>query len=199
LWLWDRTSGAMRKASNAIVRTRTETAVPRWTPDSRKLVIRVLSSGMTLSDAETLLNHPATEIETSYKEPGSTVVLFSSKISTPTRNDKENDAYAASAADLAVVDLETKTTKYIAHHIVTEGYWLSPDGAYVAILNFKRRASNGNLQSLFDLLIVSLADGRSRTLVSDFPSDILIPVSWSPDGKWLAYMTAGPTAKNDCW
>src|SRR5689334_13655431 len=40
LWLWERESGSMRKASNAIVRTRTETTIPRWTPDSTKLVIR---------------------------------------------------------------------------------------------------------------------------------------------------------------
>src|SRR5678815_494623 len=31
LWLWGRVSGTMRKASNAIVRTRNETSVPRWT------------------------------------------------------------------------------------------------------------------------------------------------------------------------
>ncbi|HZI46973.1 MAG TPA: hypothetical protein VFD75_04200, partial [Pyrinomonadaceae bacterium] len=186
LWIWDRASGAIRKASSAIVRTRTETAVPRWTPDSRRLVIRVRSAA--------LLDKPATEINTSDKEPGSTVVLFSSKTSSHTQND-----FAANAADLAVVDLETKTTKYIASRLVTEGYWLSPDGASVAILNFKRRASNGNLQSLFDLVVVSLADGRPRTLVTDFPSDILIPVSWSPDGKFLSYMTAGPAVRNDCW
>ncbi len=199
LWLWERASGALRKASTAIVRTRTETAVPRWTPDSRRLVIRVLSKGMTVTDADVLLNSPNAEISTaadSNKEPGSTVVLFSSKASN--RTDKDN-SFAASAADLAIVDLETKTTKYIASHIVTEGYWLSPDGAYVAILNFKRHVSNGNLQSLFDLLVVSLIDGRSRTLVTDFGSDVLIPVSWSPDGKFLAYMTAGPTVGNDCW
>lgn len=206
LWLWERASGALRKASNATVRTRTETSVPRWTPDSRKIVIRVLSKGMTLRNAEAVMNNPAAENNSSAdsnKEPGSTVVLFRSKASSRNLNDKAstdtNDTFAASAADLAVVDLETRTTKHIASRIITDGYWLSPDGTHVAILNFKRRASNGNLQSLFDLLVVSLADGRSQTLVTDFGSDVLIPVSWSPDGKFLAYMTAGPTVRNDCW
>src|SRR5690349_10809651 len=50
LWLWERESGSMRKASNAIVRTRTETTIPRWTPDSTKLLIRVLPTGMTIGD-----------------------------------------------------------------------------------------------------------------------------------------------------
>ena len=203
LWVWERISGTMRNASNAIVRTRTETAVPRWTPDSKKLVIRVLPKGMTISDVEAR-NKTAIEINSSKdasKEPGSTVILFSSTAINSAQNKKEKPSteVAARAADLAVVDIETKQTKYIASRVVTDGYWLSPDGTNVAILNFKRRVSESNLQSLFDLLVISLIDGRSRTLVKDFGSDLLIPVSWSPDGKFLAYMTAGPTANNDCW
>ena len=203
LWVWERNSGTMRKASNAIVRTRTETAVPRWTPDSKKLLIRVLPKDMTISDAEALRNKFATETDSSTpasKELRSTVVLFSSKATNSAQNGKETGKdVVASAADLAVVDLDTKGTKHIASGVVSEGYWLSPDGSNVAVLNFKRRVSQSNLQSLFDLLVISLVDGRSRTLVTDFGSDVLIPVSWSPDGKFLAYMTAGPTAKNDCW
>jgi dipeptidyl aminopeptidase/acylaminoacyl peptidase len=204
LWLWERASGLMRKASNAIVRLRTEPTIPRWTPDSTKLVIRVLPKGMTISDAAALLNKPATESNTSTdanKEPGSTVVLFSSKAGNRAQNEKESvsNNSRAYAADLAVVDLQTNKTKYIASRVVTDGYWLSPDGTNLAVLSFKRRESNSNLQSLFDLQVISLGDGQARTLVTDFPSDILIPVSWSPDGKFLAYITYGPTAKNNCW
>ena len=204
LWLWERASGVIRKASNAIVRARTETLVPRWTPDSTKLVIRVLPKGMTIADAEALLNKPATEsnaLADWNKEPGSTVVLFKSKAANraQTERDTVSNNSVAYAADLAVVDLEANKTKYIASRVVTDGYWLSPDGTNVAVLNFKRRESNSILQSLFDLLVISLVDGRARTLVTDFGSDILIPVSWSPDGKYLAYMTAGLTAKNNCW
>jgi len=204
LWLWERASGAIRKASNAIVRTRTETAVPRWTPDSKKLVIRVLPKGIRISDTQTLLNTPTTENHSSSdatKEPGSTVVLFSSRASSGGQNEKDNanNSSLANVADLAVVNLETKKTTQVASRVITEGYWVSPDGTNLAVLNFKRRASQSNLQSLFDLIVISLVDGRSRTLATDFGSDILIPVSWSPDGKFLAYMTAGPTAKNDCW
>ena len=202
LWVWERTSGTMRKASSAIVRTRTETAVPRWTPDSKKLVIRVLPKGMTISDVEALQNKPEIETPSSTdanKEPGSTVVLFSSKATNSAQNEKESTDVGARAVDLAVVDIDTNETKHIATRVVTDGYWLSPDGTNVAVLSFKRRVSQSNLQSLFDLLVISLVDGQSRTLVKDFGSDVLIPVSWSPDGKFLAYMTAGPTAKNDCW
>jgi len=204
LWLWERASGVMRKASNTIVRARTETSIPRWTPDSTKVVIRVLSKGMTIKDAEALLNKPATESNTSAatnNEPGSTVVLFKSKAANLAQNERETviNNSLAYGADLAVVNLRTNNTKYIASRVVTDNYWLSPDGTNVAVLNFKRRESNSILQSLFDLVVISLSDGRVRTLVTDFGSDIHIPVSWSPDGKYLAYLTAGPTAKNNCF
>lgn len=204
LWIRERTSGAMRKASNAIVRSRTETAVPRWTPDSKKLVIRVLPKDITSTDAKARRSKPARDTGSSShasKEPGSTVVLFSSKPtdSPRTEQEKTSNDLIAQAADLAVVNIETKETKHIASGLVSEGYWLSPDGANVAVLNFKRRVSQSNLQSLFDLIIISLIDGRTRTLATEFGSDVLIPISWSPDGKSIAYMTAGPNAKNDCW
>jgi dipeptidyl aminopeptidase/acylaminoacyl peptidase len=204
LWLWERASGIMRKASNAIVRIRTDATVPRWTPDSTKLVIRVLPKGMTINDAETLLNKSGTENSTATdanKEPGSTVVLFKAKVADRAQNEKEvvSNDLLATAADLAVVDLETNKTKYIASRVVSDGYWVSPDGTNVAVLNFKRRESNSNLQVLYELLVISLVDGRARTLATDFGSDILVPVSWSPDGKYLAYMTTGPTAKSNCW
>lgn len=204
LWLWEKASGAIQKASNAVVRIRTDATIPRWTPDSRRLVIRVLPKGMTINDAEALLNKPSTESDTATdanKEPGSTVVLFKSKAANRAQNEKEivSNNPQTYAADLAVVDLETNQTRYIANRVVSDGYWLSPDGTYVAVLNFKRRESNSNLQSLFELIVISLVDGRTRTLVEDFGSDILIPVSWSPDGKYLAYLTTGPTAKSNCW
>lgn len=204
LWIWERASGALRKGSDAIVRTRVETSVPRWTPDSKKLVIRVLPKGMTLNDAEALMNNPITEADTpptEGKEPGSTVVLFTSKASNPGEKEKARPKtnLIAYSVDLAVVDLETRDTKHIASRIVTDGYWLSPDGTNLGVLIYKGRQSHENLQSLFDLVVISLVNGQSRTLVSDLGTDVLAPISWSHDGKFIAYMTFGPTVRNDCW
>ncbi len=206
LWLWEKSSGALRKGSNAIVRTRVETSIPRWTPDSKKLFIKVLPEGMTLADVEALLKKPTTQTDTSdgAKEPGSTVVLFSSKAAKANSDaEKEkaglNPNLSAYATDLAVVELETRQTKRLARRLVFEDVWLSPDGEKLAVLIYKGAQSYKSLQSLFDLSVISLADGQSKTVVSNFGSDVLIPVSWSPDGKSLAYMTAGPTFKNNCW
>lgn len=206
LWIWERTTGALRKASSAIVRAHLETSVPRWTPDSKRIVITVAPKGETLNRSDAHLKKPATEIDASAestKEPGSTVVLFSSRpsklASDVQGNVRLNNNLMAYAVDLAVVDLETRESKTVTSRIVCEGYWLSPDGTHLAVLVYKGRQSQQTLQSLFDLLVVSLRNGQSKSVVSNFGSDVLIPVSWSPDGKFLAYMTIGPTVKNDCW
>ncbi|HEX7330625.1 MAG TPA: prolyl oligopeptidase family serine peptidase [Pyrinomonadaceae bacterium] len=196
LWTWERTSGTLQKGSDVIVRTRSETTIPIWTPDSRKLIIRVLPEGQTQGEVE-LPNTNSDQI----KEPGSTVVLFSAKAERNQANDhqKVNYSLAAFMCDLAVVDRETRKTKRIARGIPTDYFWLSPDGTNLAALIYKPPQSFKTLQKLFDLSVISLATGQARTVVSNFGSDNLIPVSWSPTGDHLAYMTFGPTVRNDCW
>jgi len=202
LWIWERASTTLRKASDTIVRTRLETTVPLWTPDSKKILIRVLQEGKTLNDVA-LLNTPASRADTSgQKEPGSTVVLFSAGHRDDNHNKQASTVDfdpAPFTCDLAVVERETRKTKRVAHRVPADYFWISPDGANVAVLIYKGRQSYKTLQNIFDLSVVSLTTGEARTPVSNFGSDVLIPVSWSPKGEYLAYMTFGPTVRNDCW
>ena len=205
LWIWERASGTLQKGSDAIVRTRVETTTPIWTPDSRKVVIRVLQEGKTFNDVA-LSNTAPVDVTKSdrVKEPGSTVVLFSAKASNANHNqEKENQkvnySLAAFTCDLALVDLETRKTKRIARDVPTDYFWLSPDGTNLAALIYKPPQSFKTLQKLFDLSVISLLTGQARTVVSNFGSDNLTPISWSPTGQYLAYMTFGPTVRNDCW
>jgi dipeptidyl aminopeptidase/acylaminoacyl peptidase len=207
LWVWERASGTLRQVSDAIVRVRIETMVPRWTPDSKKLVIKALPEGMTLAHVPTLLSahEPKRGAQNEPdKEPGSTVVLYSAKASSTKveleqERIRQNSYLAASAVDLAVVDVATGETKRLARRIIADNWWVSPDGTNLAVLVPKGRESQQTLQALWDLSVISLVSGETRTLVSNFGSDVLIPLSWSPNGKMLAYLTMGPTVKNDCW
>jgi dipeptidyl aminopeptidase/acylaminoacyl peptidase len=202
LWIWERASGTLQKGSDAIVRTRVETTIPIWTPDSKKLVIRVLQEGKAFNDVA-LPNTPPADMATSdrIKEPGSTVVLFSAKANRnqEKQDQKVNYSLAAFMCDLAVVERETRKTKPIARGIPTDYLWLSPDGTNLAVLIYKPPQSFKTLQKLFDVSVISLVTGQARKVVSNFGSDNLIPVSWSPNGEYLAYMTFGPTVGNDCW
>jgi len=205
LWIWERGSGTLQKGSDAIVRTRVETTIPIWTPDSRKLVIRVLHEDKSFKDVALPNTTPADIAKSDrVKEPGSTVVIFSAKaVDTDRGQEKENlrvnYSLTAFTCDLAVVDRETRQTTRIARGIPTDYFWLSPEGTNLAVLIYKPPQSFKTLQKLFDLSIISLLTGHARTVVSNFGSDNLIPVSWSPTGDHVAYMTFGPTVRNDCW
>jgi dipeptidyl aminopeptidase/acylaminoacyl peptidase len=205
LWIWKRSSGEMRRVSEAIIRTRTETMMPRWTPDSRKLVVKLLPEGLTVADVAAMLTNPdANAKDHAEKETGSTVVLYSARTAnTPAEQERErvrqNRNLEAYAVDLAVVDVNTGKTERLARKILADNWWISPDGTNIALMIFKGRESHGTLKNLWDLSVISLVDGKQKILVSNVATDVLIPVSWSPNGKMLAYVTLGPKVANDCW
>lgn len=206
LWIWQRESGRMRRVSDAIIRTRTEVMVPQWTTDSRKLVVKVLPEGVTVADVAAMLSSPAaTTTQNQFdKGSGSTVVLYSAR-ATKTESERErervrqNQHLEAYAVDIAVVDVSAGSTRRVARRILADSWWISPDGTKIAVMMVRGRESHRDSTDLWDLNVISLADGTQKTLASNIATDVLIPVSWSPDAKMLAYVTKGPKIPNDCW
>ena len=207
LWIWEPASRQTRQVSDAIIRTRTELMVPRWTPDSKKLVVKVLPEGLNVADAAAMLTNPDASATTQApveKELGSTVVLYSAKVSkTVAEQERErvrqNKNLGAYAIDLAVVDAGTGKIERLARRIIGDYWWVSPDGANIALLVYRGLKSHAALQNLWDLTVISLRDRTQRTIAENIVTDPTIPVSWSPNGKMLAYVTRGPNIANDCW
>ena len=201
LWIWEPASRQMRQVSEAIVRTRTELMVPRWTPDSKKLVVKLLPEGLTLADAATMLTNPDASGTTPMpleKEPGSTVILYSARVSKTiaeqeqerVRQNKNLEAYAI---DLAVVDAGTGKIERLARRIIGDYWWISPDGANVALLVYKGLKSHAALQNLWDLTVISLRDRTQRTIAENIVTDPTIPVSWSRMEKCWPTLRVGRT------
>lgn len=67
----------------------------------------------------------------------------------------------------------------------------------VASTVYVGKMSSTNQLGAFALYVFDLRDGSDRLLASRFPSDFAMGVSWSPDGKHLAYLAKGSVIEDD--
>lgn len=200
IWLWDVRSGKSRVLSPEPTRTFLGLTVPVWTPDSKRLVVRLHPEGMT--DAELEAPSPATMAgEAPDKEPGSTVVIYRSK---PASEEKKgasepSDVPRRLLADLAIVDVATGRAQRIAPRAATLGVFMSPDGARLAYLVSRGRRSPSSVNADNDLVIHDLSTGASKVLVGGVQQGFGTGVSWSPDGQSLAYFSGLGYETADCY
>lgn len=120
LWVWERATRKMRQVSNAIVRPYTTLQVVRWTPDSKRILTRILSQGSTLEDGQKVIKTSILQASTSSKE-GVTAVVYTSPAAAKrfgTREEAEAlytlDYLAAYVSDLALIDVDSGAVNTIA-------------------------------------------------------------------------------------
>jgi dipeptidyl aminopeptidase/acylaminoacyl peptidase len=207
LWLWEKDSGQMRQLSDAIVRPFFNFQVVRWTPDSQKILVKTLPEGMTVEQAADLVSGPAKKAEAEKKETGVTVKVLSSA---PPPLEQGDPAAAKKVplldepwmnrylADLVLIDVKTGDAEHIVQRARPLGYWISPDGKYFAYTNWKGTKENTQ-QTTYELRLFNFADKSTRTLVPELEQEYGISVSWAPDSRSIAYITAGQLTKGDCY
>ncbi len=205
LWLWERATRTMKPLSNAIPRPYFNFAVPRWTPDSRRVLIKALPEGVTLEAALDRTLGPAVGGNRSDAFPGSTVTVLRSSVRKPEKTAAtgvpvvDNQPFLNQyAADLALIEIATGRVNRIATGVRPVGYWISPDGASVAYTNAKGSERNTQ-QMVYSLEAVPTTGGQQRVLVAEVKQTYGLSVQWAPDSRNLAYTTFGQTAKGDCW
>ncbi len=206
LWIWDTATGNMRQLSDAIVRPFFNFQVVRWTPDSRKIVLRVLPEGMTVEQAADLIISSTSK--TYAQKPnstGPTVTVYTSStpaLGSPTPTDSrivEDERWRHRyLSDLALVDEATGNIDRIVKKVRPLGYWISPDGKHLAYTDGRGTAAN-TLQAVSELVLFTFAGKSVRSLVPNIEEAFGISVSWSPDSRSLAYITGSQNAKGDCF
>ncbi|HEY2390465.1 MAG TPA: prolyl oligopeptidase family serine peptidase [Candidatus Angelobacter sp.] len=207
LWVWDKDTGNIRQVSDAIVRPFFNFQVVRWTPDSRKILVKVLPEKMSLAQASGFVaGHFSAGQQTGLKaeqksEHGATAVVYSfspAKENLPTTMEvpEWSKWYFT---DLALIDAHSGEIQRIARGQNVVGYWISPDGKFAAYTLYKARKTNTQRQ-LYDLLLLSILDGSSRTVAADLDMGDGIAVSWSPDSHSLAYLgSSNGISGSDCF
>lgn len=212
LWLWERATRTSRAITTVIPRPFFGFAGVRWSDDSKRLVLKALPAGVTVAAAaERFVAAPKAS---AVREPGSTVVVYQSPAapaaaqasigtSSPAVNPETADVQADSlllyryTADIAVVDVPSGVVRRVAKSVPAVGFWLSPDGTrvvYSALTGFITNTQQG-VYSIFETDVgAATATGTvsaPRLLVRRWLAEYGISLSWSPDGRSIAYTTFG--------
>jgi len=203
IWLWERASGKVRQLSEAIPRPFFNFQVVRWTPDSRYIVAKVLPEGMTLEQATDLISPPPPATAKDGRLDGVTVTVYSSPAAAQRGADSaapekplENQSWMNRyVGDLTRIEVESGKVEHLVTGIKPLGYWISPNGKYLAYMAWNGIEENTQ-QPVYELSLFSFADRKSRVLVPKLKQEYGISVSWAPNNSSLAYTTS---ENGDCY
>jgi hypothetical protein len=151
------------------------------------------SERVTLEQIRETAFGPPKKTETAKKgEP--TVLVYRSGLgdeAQPSPGRPSINRYAnVNRADLALLDPATGAVRRLTADLRPRGAWFSPDGSELAFTDITGWAENTQ-QPQYDLYAIRLSDGGPRSLGRQLLMAYGISVSWSPDGKSLAYIRAG--------
>jgi dipeptidyl aminopeptidase/acylaminoacyl peptidase len=217
VWLWERATGQLRKASDAQVRVFMPYELPAWTPDSRTIVTKLLPEH---ASADSLpVHHGASGASDSSDAlyPGSAVTVYSAHaeaaagaapaaaaVAHPPATTPDSvpvvDTTAPGAApptDIAAIDVATGAVRRIGS-ASTSSLWASPDGKSVMAFGWRGMLRHTQ-QFVYDLILFPLSGGPRRVLAHDVAQMFPVAASWSPDGRQVAYFTAGQRASHDVY
>ncbi|HLA11830.1 MAG TPA: prolyl oligopeptidase family serine peptidase [Pyrinomonadaceae bacterium] len=214
LWVWDESTDRLRRVSDEFVRTLYSHERVSWTPDSRRVLVKLLPENGDIREAAEPAENRSQAFASSVGQTGTqripaspTVTVFSSSVTSKQLNGAEslevieiaNPFVQKRLGDLAMVDVSSGSVQRLVRRAETPWYSISPDGAAVGFSAVKGHEKNSQ-QASFDIAVVSLRDGQKRVVASNV-KQIWGSFSWSPDGRSLSYLTASsdPLARTDCF
>jgi dipeptidyl aminopeptidase/acylaminoacyl peptidase len=199
LWVWEKVSGRLRQVSNEIIRAFADSEI-QWTPDSRKLLVKLLPAGLTTAAFHQMVSPAPTKLEQAEAKNETTVTVYRSQTE-PSKTADEPVVGSWSLeplmADLALIEVANGRVQRLARKIKCARQALSPSGKYLALSSPQRFARAGSQQMLFDLQVIRLADGQMRTVATAVPMNTGTHFRWSPDETRLAWQTGGMTAVSE--
>lgn len=194
LWVREMATGRARRVSDAIVRAHRALQFPRWTPDSRGLVIPALPAGSPLPEAAlekaTRAGEPARDTDTA------TVKVFRADPAFPyggqIKHTTAFDALGSLLSDLVHVELASGKVRTLAHDIWPNEFTVAPNGRFVAIESEKTSILRPQVAWPYDVMVVALGEagpGSPRMIARDAILSMYEGrnLLWSPDGGSLLY------------
>lgn len=195
LWTADLVSGELRQASNADVRDGFTGL--QWTADGKSVLVSLFPADLGRAGYAARMAG-TTPARHSPAPNDVTVKLFEFDPSAP-------DAVSATdqinldlwRRDIALIDVRSGAVRPLVERSRIGHYLLSPDRRSLAYTRLVRAEKPGAGQYLYDLNVVDLDSGKSRTLATGVRLGLLArSFSWSPDSQSIAWRTDGPLAED---
>ena len=200
VWLWDRPRKELRRLALDPARTFYGFEGIRWSPNGRRLAVKLSPLGMSRAQLDRLLpSGPAPTQVRPVSDAGVTATVFDATgaprdTSAPPPPlavdlDSTRSFLNAELADLAIIDIRSGRVKRVAPRVRVMGWHWSPDGARIA---FSTRQPDGGRGLLvydnYDLFVVDTsAKQPPRLVVPRMVQEYGLTFSWSPNGRLLAF------------
>jgi dipeptidyl aminopeptidase/acylaminoacyl peptidase len=183
VWLWEAATGRVRRVSPAAAHPVFSFELPQWTPDGRRLLVKLLPEEAP-TNADTSRKNRKIQVY------GSTAHSVSTQA----------DSSLLDATDLGLLAIADGAVHRVLRATPVSGYQLSPSGRQVAV-TITRPKTVQAINFGYDLRIISLQDRSARTVATAVPQGFGSSFSWAPDGSALAYSTwsSDTTVPQDCY
>lgn len=203
LFIWDRESDDMRMFSSKIVHTSFGFEVPKWTLDGRFVLFKSVSSTDIPIDDEFQPDIRQAMPKTSHG-PSFVEIWTSPKRQFREQKDTSGQENIRSSRkkrgrgnrDLSIADTETGKIFSLMQEYRVTNYDIAPNGEYVAVTVYLGFETPTSRQLIYDLYVLPLPkEGNEASsteiepLVRKIPLGDGITVSWSPDSKYVAWVT----------
>lgn len=175
---WERAAGQIRMFPDVHVRPVFGFEVPRWTPDSRTVVVKVRAARARAAEPQSA-DPPSPAVRTYAFDPDNPPEASGDELP------GWGDGYIC---DLAAVDVEKGDVTTLVRDWRVIGWEISPAGDAVAVLRYVDWAQETQ-NFIYDLSVVPLDASPPFVLASSIPQEYGTGFSWSPDGDSIAYTT----------
>ena len=199
VWLWDRTRREMRRVSPEPVRAFFGFESIRWSPNGRRIAVKLSLAGMSRAQLDRLLPLPPTTMARNTDPSVVTASVFDATVARDTNAsptppplalnlDSTRSFLNAELADLAVIDVRSGKVKRVAPHVRVMGWQWSPDGSRLAFTTRQPDGGRGLLvYDNYDLFVVdTTGKQRPRLVVPRMMQEYGLTFSWSPNGRTIA-------------
>lgn len=168
-----------------------------WACDSRHIFVRVGAGTAQAKNTQQATSvSPLPESNAPVLRHGAPVRVFTAWAGSLEQTPASDPWDISASYDLALADIAGGNPTYLITNMRIGAFWVAPTGDSVAVAVRKRFAHPGSQQLLYDLGELNVSARTFRVLAVDAElGPTPFTVSWSPDGKFLAYRSAGMSAE----